>query len=62
MELQEIIAFAIVVAAGFFTAWKFVRQFTAGDQAEGKCAKCELQKAVKAGPNGNDTPAVDDIR
>ena len=45
MGVQEIIVFAIVFIAGFFTAKKFVHQFTPGDGGK-TCSKCELQKAV----------------
>lgn len=46
---QEIIAFGIVAVAALFTALRFMRQFTRGDQAP-KCSKCELYKAVKDNP------------
>ena len=45
MGIQEIVAFAVVLIAGIFTAKKFVRQFTRGDAPE-KCGSCELNKAV----------------
>jgi hypothetical protein len=46
MNVQEIIVFAIVLVAIIYTTRKFIRQFTHGDEAGGKCAKCELNKAV----------------
>jgi len=48
MGLQEIIAFAIVLVALIYTGRKFIHQFTHGDEAGGKCAKCELNKAVRS--------------
>lgn len=52
MGIQEIIAFLIVAVALFFTAKKFIRQFTHGDQELPKCADCALNK-MKPAPKNN---------
>ena len=46
MGAQEIIVLIIVVVAAAFTTKRFIRQFTHGDEASGKCASCELNKAA----------------
>ena len=51
MGLQEIIVLVIVLVAGFFTVRKFIRQFTRDENEAPGCAKCELNKAVKAKQN-----------
>lgn len=44
MSIQEIIVFALVLVAGIFTAWHFIRQFTQGESGEGACPSCDLNK------------------
>ncbi len=51
MQIQEVVALTIVAVALFFSARKFLRQFTHADPGGSKCAKCELQKAVNSGGN-----------
>ncbi|RMF65411.1 MAG: hypothetical protein D6743_08045 [Calditrichaeota bacterium] len=46
MGVQEISTFLIVAAAAAFTARRFIRQFTHGDEPDGKCAKCGLNQAA----------------
>jgi hypothetical protein len=57
MGIQEIIVFSVVLLAAGFAAMQFIRQFTHGDAAAPKCAKCELTKIVTAKPKDHLTGA-----
>ncbi len=47
MGIQEIITLTIVAAAALYSLRRFLRQFQQSDDEHPRCAKCEINKAVR---------------